>query len=71
VTKTHFDQEDDVTSVLSSIRMPVQLLDDLKALARAETERTGETVTWARLLRDGARQLLKGMKRPVSGTQPE
>jgi hypothetical protein len=55
---------------LTSIRLPVTLLDELRDLARQETQRTGETVTWARLLRDGARRLLKDSKQSAR-PQPE
>jgi hypothetical protein len=60
-----------MTSVLTSIRLPAALLGDLKTLAKQETLRTGERVTWARLLRDGARHLLKEAKRSAPHTQPE
>jgi hypothetical protein len=57
-------------SVLTSIRLPTALLNELKTLAQEETERTGERVTFARLLRDGARHLVQEAKRrkPKPGT---
>jgi hypothetical protein len=50
-------------SLVTSIRMPPGLLEELKTLARQETARTGETVTWAKLLREGARRTLREAKK--------
>jgi hypothetical protein len=54
---------------LTSIRLPRDLVAELKALAQRETTRTGETVTWARLLRDAARRTVEQAKaqRPPAG----
>ena len=50
-------------SHMTSIRMPPELLAELKALAQQETARTGETVSWAKLLRQAARRLVQEAKR--------
>ncbi len=50
------------TAMLTSIRMPPELVNELKTLAAKETARTGETVTWARLVREAARGLIKAAK---------
>ncbi len=50
-------------TVLTSIRMPPELLAELRALAREESVRRGEQVTWARLLREGARRTLQLAKK--------
>jgi hypothetical protein len=53
-----------VPSNITSIRLPPQLLADLKALARNESVRRGEFVSWARLVREEAAKALKRAKRP-------
>ncbi len=50
------------TTMLTSIRMPQELVTELKTLAEQETARTGERVTWAKLLREAARGLIKAAK---------
>jgi hypothetical protein len=54
-------------TVLTSIRMPPELLAELKALAREETARRGESVSWAKLVREGARRTLQQAKKRAQG----
>jgi hypothetical protein len=46
-------------SVLTAIRIQPELLQELKALARRESERRGEFVSWAKLVRESAVRMLK------------
>jgi predicted DNA-binding protein len=65
--ETYHDQEVAMSSVLTSIRMPPELLKDLKALARRESLRRGESVSWAELVREAARRTLQQKKKRARG----
>jgi hypothetical protein len=56
-----------MSTVLTGIRLPPEMLNDLKAVAKQESERRGEYVSWARLLRECAAYVLK---RARSGQPP-
>jgi Arc/MetJ-type ribon-helix-helix transcriptional regulator len=66
--ETYHDQEASMSSILTSIRMPPELLKDLKALARQESVRRGESVSWAELVREGARRTLQQKKKRARGS---
>jgi len=46
-------------SILTAIRIQPELLQELKALAKRESERRGEYVSWAKLVRESAARMLK------------
>jgi hypothetical protein len=58
-----------MATILTSIRLPPEMLKELRALAKKESHRRGEQVSWAGLLREAATNLLKraksGPRRPT------
>jgi hypothetical protein len=46
-------------SVIAAIRMPPDMLEELKTLAMHESLRRGEVVSWAKLVRESAARLLE------------
>jgi hypothetical protein len=54
-------------SLLLSLRMSPQMLADLKALAEQESIKRGESVSWTKLVREGAARMLEEAKRAARG----
>jgi Arc/MetJ-type ribon-helix-helix transcriptional regulator len=50
-------------NMLMSLRMSPEMVAELKDLAKAESVRRGEFVSWAKLMRESAARTLKKAKR--------